>query len=60
MKKKRAPPPPSPTPDYLQEEKNSPKKKEKDLLSKSVSSLVTVKKMEDKVRLEKKISGMNL
>ena len=60
MKKKRAPPPPSPTPDYLQEDTKSPKPKEKDLLSKSVSSLVTDKKSEDKVRLEKKISGMNV
>ena len=61
MKKKRAPPPPSPTPDYLQEEPKSPKPKEKpSLLSKSISSLVTEGKAEDKVRLEKKISGINL
>ena len=61
MKKKRAPPPPSPTPDYLQEEPKSLKPKEKpSLLSKSISSLVTEGKTEDKVRLEKKISGINL
>ena len=60
MKKKRAPPPPSPTPDYLQEDTNPRKPREKDLLSKSVSSLLTDKKTEDKVRMEKKISGINL
>ena len=60
MKKKRAPPPPSPTPDYLQEDTNQRKPREKDLLSKSVSSLLTDKKTEVKVRMEKKISGINL
>ena len=61
LKKKRAPPPPSPTPDYLQEEPTCLKPKEKPSpLSKSISSLVTEVKAEDKVRLEKKISGRNL
>ena len=61
VKKARAPPPPSPTPDYLQEEPSCPKPKEKaSPLSKSFSSLVTEGKAEDKIRLEKKISGRNL
>ena len=60
-KKSRAPPPPSPTPDYLQEEPNPLKPKEKpNLLSKSFSSLVREGKPEDQVRLEKKISGINV